>query len=176
MQKTLALCVNWASGLCANHLGCDACTEAVSERSRNGLGTVSETGPMARPREGFARIELRGRRSTFARSSIDFVAGAALSQGQVSISWQAQHSLRAGGWQDAENVGAVRELGFRTVRKPPRLRRLYGGGLGTVSERSRNGLGTVSERSRRRAHWHGRAKVSQGLNCVAGAALSQGQV
>ena len=91
MQKTLALCVNWASGLCANHLGCDACTEAVSERSRNGLGTVSETGPLARPREGFARIELRGRRSTFARSSIDFVAGAALSQGQVSISWQAQH-------------------------------------------------------------------------------------
>ena len=162
MQKTLALCVNWASGLCANHLGCDACTEAVLERSWNGLGTVSETGPLARPREGFARFELRGRRSTFARSSIDFVAGAALSQGQVSISWQAQHfrkvkyrfrgrrstfarccvhSLRAGGWQDAENVGAVRELGFRTVRKPPRLRRLYGGGLGTVSERSRNGLG-----------------------------------
>ena len=91
MQKTLALCVNWASGLCANHLGCDACTEAVSERSRNGLGTGSETGPLARPREGFARFELRGRRSTFARSSIDFVAGAALSQGQVSISWQAQH-------------------------------------------------------------------------------------
>ena len=60
----------------------------VSERSRNGLGTGSETGPLAR---GFARFELRGRRSTFARSSIDFVAGAALSQGQVSISWQAQH-------------------------------------------------------------------------------------
>ena len=91
MQKTLALCVNWASGLCANHLGCDACTEAVSERSRNGLGTVSETGPLARPREGFARFELRGRRSTFARSSIDFVAGAALSQGQVQNSWQAHH-------------------------------------------------------------------------------------
>ena len=95
MQKTLALCVNWASGLCANHLGCDACTEAVSERSRNGLGTVSERSrrraQLARPREGFARFELRGRRSTFARSSIDFVAGAALSQGQVSISWQVQH-------------------------------------------------------------------------------------
>ena len=150
MQKTLALCVNWASGLCANHLGCDACTEAVSERSRNGLGTVSErsrnglgtvseTGPLARPREGFARFELRGRRSTFARSSIDFVAGAALSQGQVSISWQAQHSLRAGGWQDAENVGAVREcanhLGCDAC-------------TAAVSERSWNGLGTVSERSR----------------------------
>ena len=37
------------------------------------------------------RIELRGRRSTFARSGADFVAGAALSQGQVQISWQAQH-------------------------------------------------------------------------------------
>ena len=47
------------------------------------LGTVSETGPLARPREGFARFELRGRRSTFARSSIDFV-GAALSQGAAS--------------------------------------------------------------------------------------------
>ena len=38
---------------------------------------------MARPREGFARFELRGRRSAFARSSIDFAAGAALSEGQV---------------------------------------------------------------------------------------------
>ena len=46
---------------------------------------------MARPREGFARFELRGSRSTFARSSIDFVAGAALSQGQVQNSWQAHH-------------------------------------------------------------------------------------
>ena len=83
--------MNWASGQCANHLGRDACTEAVSERSRNGLGTVSETGPLARPREGFARFELRGRCSTFARSSIDFVAGAALSRGRVQISWQAHH-------------------------------------------------------------------------------------
>ena len=158
----------------------------VPERSRNGLGTVSETGPLARPREGFARFELRGRCSTFARSSIDFVAGAALSQGQVSISWQAQHSLRAGGWQDAENVGAVRELGFRTVRKPPRLRRLYGGGLGTVSERSRNGLGTVSEtgplaRPREgfaRFELRGRRSTfaRSSIDFVAGAALSQGQV
>ena len=190
MQKTLALCVNWASGQCANLLGCDACTAAVLERSRNGLGTVSETGPLARPREGFARFELRGRRSTFARSSIDFVAGAALSQGQVSISWQAQHfrnhSLRAGGWQDAENVGAVRELGFRTVRKPPRLRRLYGGGLGTVSERSRNGFGTGSEtgplaRPREgfaRFELRGRRSTfaRSSIDFVAGAALSQGQV
>ena len=33
----------------------------------------------------------RGRRSTFARSSTDFMAGAALSQGQAQISWKAQH-------------------------------------------------------------------------------------
>ena len=39
----------------------------------------------------FPRFELRGRRSTFARSSTDFVAGAALSQGQAQISWQVQH-------------------------------------------------------------------------------------
>ena len=30
-----------------NHLGCDACTEAVSERVQNGFGTVPETGPLA---------------------------------------------------------------------------------------------------------------------------------
>ena len=48
------------------------------------------------------------------------------------------------GWQDAENIGPVRELGLRTVRKPPWSRRLYGGGPGTVSERSRNGFGDVS--------------------------------
>ena len=51
------------------------------------------------------------------------------------------------GWQDAENIGSVRELGLRTVREPPWSRRLYRRS-GTVSERSRNGLGTVSERSR----------------------------
>ena len=97
MQKTLALCVNWASGLCANHLGCDACTEAVSERSRNGLGTGSERVRRRAHWHGRAKVSqawqaqhfrkvkyrFRGRRSTFARSSIDFVAGAALSQGQV---------------------------------------------------------------------------------------------
>ena len=89
MQKTLALCVNWASGQCANHLGCDACTEAVSERSRNGCGDE----PIGTAARRFRKVKyrFRGRRSAFARSSIHFVAGAALSQGQVSISWQAQH-------------------------------------------------------------------------------------
>ena len=37
-------------------------------------------------------------------------------------------------------------------------------------------VGAVSERSRRRAQWHGNAEVSQGLNCVAGAAFWQGRV
>ena len=42
-------------------------------------------------RRNFRVTRLRGRCSTFARSSADFVAGAALSQGQVQMSWQAQH-------------------------------------------------------------------------------------
>ena len=111
------------------------------------------------------------------------MAGAALSQGQVSISWQAQHfrkvrvhSLRAGGWQDAENVGAVRELGFRTARKPPRLRRLYGGGLGTVSERSRNGLRPREGFARIELRGRRSTFARSSIDFVAGAALSQGQV
>ena len=36
----------------------------------------------------------RGRRNTFARSSAEFVAGTTLSQDQVQISWQAQHSRK----------------------------------------------------------------------------------
>ena len=37
------------------------------------------------------KYRIRGRCSTFARSSAKFVARAALSQGQVQILWQAQH-------------------------------------------------------------------------------------
>ena len=37
------------------------------------------------------RNRFRGRGITFARSSTEFVAGAALSQGQVQNSWQAHH-------------------------------------------------------------------------------------
>ena len=37
------------------------------------------------------KYRFRGRRSTFARSSAKFVAGAALSQGQIQNSWQAHH-------------------------------------------------------------------------------------
>ena len=39
----------------------------------------------------FPRLELRGRRSTLERSGAEFVAGAALSQGQALFSRQAQH-------------------------------------------------------------------------------------
>ena len=53
------------------------------------------------------------------------------------------------------------------MRKPACPRRL----VGVVSERSRSG----SEHARRQAHWHGNAEVSQGLNCVAGAAFWQGR-
>ena len=40
----------------------------------------------------------------------------------------------------------------------------------------RSGVGAGSDHVRRRAHWHGNAEVSQGLNCVAGAAFWQGRV
>ena len=64
--------------------------------SRRLVGAGSEharsaPGLLARQHRGFARFELRGRRSILARSGADFVAGAALSQGRVQISWQAQH-------------------------------------------------------------------------------------
>ena len=40
------------------------------------------------------RVELRGRRSSSARSGAEIVAGAALSKGQVQMSWQARHFRR----------------------------------------------------------------------------------
>ena len=45
----------------------------------------------------------------------------------------------------------------------------WGGGGGGEGGRAsaRSGLGAGSEHARRRAHWHGDAEVSQGLNCVA---------
>ena len=74
MQKTLALCVNWACGQCANHLGRDACTDAVlerPERSRNGPGTVPER---SRNRFGDVTTGMAARRFR-----------------KVWIAWQAQH-------------------------------------------------------------------------------------
>ena len=56
---------------------------AGSEHARSGLGSRSAPGPLARQRRGFARFELQGRRSILVRSGADFVAGAALSQGQL---------------------------------------------------------------------------------------------
>ena len=72
---------------------------AGSERGRSGVGA----GPIGTATQRFRKVSwqaqhfgevgcgFRGRRSTFARPSIDFGAGAALSQGQVPNSWQAQH-------------------------------------------------------------------------------------
>ena len=58
-----------------------------SDHVRSGLGTCSERGPIgtATRRLCKARCRFRGRRCNFARSSTDFVAGAALSQGQVFL-------------------------------------------------------------------------------------------
>ena len=60
----------------------------VPERSRNGLGTGSEAAcrfhkvSVAWQAQHFRKVKyrFRGRRSTFARSRVDFVAGAALAQ------------------------------------------------------------------------------------------------
>ena len=95
---------------------------------RGGRGTGSERSRRRDHSNGRAKVS----------QGVNCVAGAALSQGQVS---------QGGGWQDAENVGAVRELGFPTMRKQPRLRRLYE----AVSERVRNGLGdgTIGTAARR---------------------------
>ena len=77
------------------------------------------------------KYRFRGRRSTFARSSIGFVAGAALSQGAASTLCE----LGDGKMQKTLALCVNWASGLC------RLRRLFGGGLGTVSERSRNGLG-----------------------------------
>ena len=53
-------------------------------------GTGSAPGPLARQRTGFARFQLRGRRSFLVRPGADFAAGAALLQGEVEIVWQAR--------------------------------------------------------------------------------------
>ena len=68
-QKALAPCMNSAPRTAQSHLACHACTEAGLARSRRGLGMVPETSPLARLRKGFARIELRGKGSSFARIS-----------------------------------------------------------------------------------------------------------
>ena len=113
---------------------------------RNGFGTVSETGSLARPREGFARFELRGRRSTFARSSVDFVAGAALSQHfrKVKYRFRGRRSTFA---------STLCELGDGKMQKTLALCVNWASGLcanhlgcdactAAVSERSRNGFGS----------------------------------
>ena len=63
----------------------------------------------------FARIELRGRSSTFESSSSYVVAGAALSRGQVQNSWQAQYFRKVkcrfcGRRSTFANLGTYREI------------------------------------------------------------------
>ena len=70
-----------------------------------------------------------------------------------------------GSIESCKKHGPVRELVSPENRKLACSRRL----VGPLSKRVRSAFGA-------RAHWHGNAKVSPGLNCVAGAALSQGQV
>ena len=63
----------------------------------DGCGRVRTPGPLALRRFRKARVAwqgrciFRGRGSIFARSSADFVAGAAFLRCQVQISWQRQH-------------------------------------------------------------------------------------
>ena len=70
-----------------------------------------------------------------------------------------------GSIETCKKHGPVRELVSPENRKLACSRRL----VGAHSDHVRTMLGA-------RAHWHGNAKVSPGLNCVAGAALSKGQV
>ena len=99
-QITLALYVNWACGQCANHLGRDACTEAVPERSRNGLETVPERVRRCDHWHGLAQVA----------QGLNCVAGAAFWQGRVQISWQAQHFRKVKRGTDAQG-GACRFRG-----------------------------------------------------------------
>ena len=122
----------------------------------------------------FSRIELRGRRSTFERSGADFVAGASLSRGQVQISWQAQHFRKVKchirGRRSTFAISQIKKL-----QKAWPCARIGVCGDAKASLSAASGwsdLGTGLERGRRRVHWHGNTEVSQGLNCVAGAAFS----
>ena len=95
------------------------------------------------------RCRFRGRRSTFARCGTDFATGAALSQGQVQISWQAQY--------------------FRKVRYTFRSRRSTLARSGTASRQ-------VQDFRKVRSRFRRRSTFARGTNFAAGAALSQGKV
>ena len=89
------------------------------------------------------------------------------------------------GTESRKKRGPVRESAFSEMRKSQKAWRCARIGvsgdakasLSAASGRSgRSMLGAVSDHVRRRAHWHGNAEVSQGLNCMAGAAFWQGRV
>ena len=88
----------------------------------------------------------------------------------------------AGEEKVAKKHGPVRESAFSEMRKSQKTWPCARIGISADAKASlsaasgRSGLGAVSDHVRRRAHWHGNAEVSQGLNCVAGAAFWQGRV
>ena len=88
------------------------------------------------------KLRFCNRRWTFARSSIDFVAGAALSQA-VSASWgmaRCRKRWRCGLPDSAQTTAAATPVRGQSWNV-----------LGTVSERSWNGLGTLSDPAARQA-------------------------
>ena len=178
VAKSVALCVNrqllqmrksqkaWP---CAR-IGVSGAKASLSAASgRSGLGAGSAPGPLARQRRGFARFALRGRRSILVRSGADFVAGAALSQGQLfsrfELAWQAQHF---------RNVRR-RFRGRRSTFARPSIDFVAGAALsqGQVSNSwQAQHFHKVKYRFRGRRSTLARS----GTDFVAGAALSQGQV
>ena len=123
---------------------------------------------MARPRAGFTRFELRGRRSILARSGADFVcvAGAALLQGQVQISWQAPHFLTSG--TDASQIPLAR------TRKAARAEFV----AGAVFSQGQVQISWQGQHFRKVRNRRGSGSIFAGSSTcvVAGAAFSQGQV
>ena len=127
--------------------------ELVSPESRKLACSRRLVGPLS-DREGFARIELRGI-SWQAQPCCKVMAGAALSKGQVHISWQAQH--------------------FRKVKFSQGLNCVAGAAL----SKGQVQISWQAQRFRKAKYrFRGRrstfARSSKGF--VAGAALSQGRV
>ena len=115
---------------------------------------------------------MRGRRAfcVRARSGTDFVAGAAHSQGQVQISWQARRfrKVRIHRWIDRSNGKREREKD-----RDGGVNRVAGAALS-------QGRAQISWQARRfrkvRYRFRGRRSAFARPDFVAGAALSQGQV
>ena len=163
----------------------------VSERSRSGLGarpTVMATRRFRKVCVAWQAQHVAGAARTLARSG----AGAALSDGQVQVSWQAQNFRKVG----YRIRGSTEFVASAALSQNERMREnMRGRVAGEYKSRKRVTLcvfwrvcvdvdhlcldaclARSRNRSRRSAHCNGNAQVSQGLCCVAGAALSQGRV